>query len=55
MLDPVASEMESFVILVKSKRAQEGSDWGVVGFLDMFWLLFRFKIYLIKNITLINL
>ena len=55
MQDPVASEMEFFVILVKglwlSTSISEGSICDVVGFVDTFRLLFiRFVIYKIKNI-----
>ena len=45
---------EFIVILVEGflplTSIAEGSVWGAVGFLDTFWLLLRFVIYLIKNI-----
>ena len=52
--EPVASEMDSFAILVKDFSPLGGITeflaWGAAEFLDTFWFLFRFIIYLIKNI-----
>ena len=51
---PWASGMEFIVILVEGfwllTSIAKCSVCGVVGFLDLFWLLLRFVIYLIKNI-----
>ena len=54
MQDTVASEMELILILVEGfwplTSTAKDSVWGAVGFLDTFWLLLMFVIYLIKNI-----
>ena len=54
MRDPVTYGVEFIVISVESFRPltgiARGSVWGAVRFLDTFWLLLRFAIYLIKNI-----